>query len=139
MKTGFIGAGNMAGAIIGGLINANIVKEENLFVCDNSQAALEGIQKKFSGVNISTDNRAFLDKVDVLFLAVKPHIYSPVIEQIKEVLPEKVIVVTIAAGQTMASVKERFGRDIKLVRTMPNTPALVGEGMTAACPGGNPQ
>ena len=137
MKTGFIGAGNMAGAIIGGLINADIVRKENLFICDSSEEALKSLRDKFPGVNTSRNNRDFLDKLDVLFLAVKPHIYTPVIEEIKDVLPENVIVVTIAAGQTMKNVRERFGKDLKLVRTMPNTPALVGEGMTAACPGEN--
>ncbi len=137
MKTGFIGSGNMAGAIIGGLINADIVKEDHLFVCDYSEDALAKIRERFPHIHTSRDNTAFLDNIDILFLAVKPHIYSPVINQIKDLLPASVIIITIAAGQTTESVKERFGREIKLVRTMPNTPALVGEGMTAVCPGDN--
>jgi pyrroline-5-carboxylate reductase len=137
MNIGLIGSGNMATAITGGLINADIAKGENLFICDASQDALDRIKKSFPAVNTSRDNLAFLDRIDFLFLAVKPHIYTPVIQQIKESLPESVIVITIAAGQTRKSVLSRFGRTVKLVRTMPNTPALVGEGMIAACPGEN--
>ena len=135
MNIGFIGSGNMASAIIGGLLYREILPEENLFISDYSQEALDKLKGRFPGIQTSRDNTVFLEKLDVLFLAVKPHIYASVIDQIRGGLPEKVIVITIAAGQTTKAVLDRFGRKIKLVRTMPNTPALVGEGMTAACPG----
>jgi pyrroline-5-carboxylate reductase len=135
MKIGFIGSGNMAGAIIGGLLGAGLVNEDDLFVTDFSQDALERLRTKYPSVHTSRNNLEYLDRMDALFLAVKPHIYAPVINQIKEQLPEDVIVITIAAGQTMENVLSQFGRPIKLVRTMPNTPALVGEGMIAVCPG----
>lgn len=137
MNIGFIGSGNMASAIIGGLINAELVKEECLYVTDASEDALVNITSQFPGVNTSPNNLEFLSQLDFLFLAVKPHIYAAVITQIKKQLPEEVIVITIAAGQTREKVLTQFGRKIKLVRTMPNTPALVGAGMTAVCAGEN--
>ena len=135
MKTGFIGSGNMASAIIGGLIQAELVKEEDLFVSDYSKDALDRINQRFPAIHTSQDNLEFITRLDYLFLAVKPHIYPSVIAQIRKALPEKTIVITIAAGQTSDKVLKEFGRPVKLVRTMPNTPALVGEGMTAVSTG----
>lgn len=74
---------------------------------------------------------------DILILAVKPQIYPEVIKQIKEHVKESVIIVVIAAGQKIDNIKALFERDVKVVRTMPNTPALVGEGMAAICPSTN--
>ena len=135
MDIGFIGAGNMATAFIGGLLNTGIVEEENLFLTDASAAALEKLTGNYPSVTVSTDNLAFLDRLDFLVLSVKPHIYEPVILQIREKVRAETVIITIAAGKTRKQVLDLFNRDIKLVRTMPNTPALVGEGMLAVCPG----
>lgn len=137
MNVGFIGSGNMATAIAGGLLNAGLVKAGEIYVSDASNEALERISSRLKGINTSHDNLENLDKLDYLFLAVKPHIYEPVIKQIREKVLDKTVVITIAAGKSRSQVLELFGRDIKLVRTMPNTPALVGEGMTAVCPSDN--
>jgi pyrroline-5-carboxylate reductase len=137
MKIGFIGTGNMAGAFIGGLIKACIIQKSEIFVSDASQDALDRISSLYEGLNTSTDHLEFLGSLDFLVLSVKPHIYEPVIRQIRDSISMNTVVITIAAGKTRAQVLELFGKDIKLVRTMPNTPALVGEGMTAVCPGDN--
>jgi len=135
MKIGFIGTGNMAGAIIGGLLNTKTVKPGDLFVSDASPKALENIQSQFPGIQTSGSNLDILNDLDFLYLSVKPHIYKSVITEIRDSLPEKTVVITIAAGKTRAQVEGIFRRPVKLVRTMPNTPALVGEGMCAICPG----
>ena len=135
MKIGFIGSGNMASAIIGGLINANLVEEGDVFVSDYSKDALDRIKKRFPSINTTQDNLEYLSQLDYLFLAVKPHIHSPVIAQIREGLQDNTVVITIAAGQTTDKVLQEFGKPVKLVRTMPNTPALVGMGMTAVTTG----
>ena len=137
MTIGFIGTGNMAGAFIGGFLKAGIIKSSEIYVSDASEDALSRISSRYKGLNTSTDNLEFLDKLDFLILSVKPHIYEAVIRQIRNDLSSHTVVITIAAGKTRSQVLELFGRDIKLVRTMPNTPALVGEGMTAVCPGDN--
>ena len=129
---GFIGGGNMASAIMGGMIK-NGFDPANIWVSDAGKEALERLETQLN-VNTSGDNKQVAAVSDVLFLAVKPHIYPVVIEEVKEVVKEDAIIVVIAAGQSISFVKERFGRDIKVMRTMPNTPALVNEGMTAACP-----
>ena len=70
---------------------------------------------------------------DILFLSVKPQFYEEVIAQIKDLVRPETIIVTIAPGKTLSWLREKFGRDLKIVRTMPNTPALVKEGMTGVC------
>jgi pyrroline-5-carboxylate reductase len=137
MNIGFIGTGNMATAFIGGFLKAGIIEKDQIFVSDASSEALNRISSRYEGLNTSTDNLKFLSKLDFLFLSVKPHIYEPVIKQIRNSVSENTVIITIAAGKTRAQVLELFGRDLKLVRTMPNTPALVGEGMIAVCPGDN--
>lgn len=71
---------------------------------------------------------------DILILAVKPDLHANIIKEIKSSVHEDTIIITIAAGITLADVEIYFGRKIKAIRTMPNTPSLVGEGMTVICP-----
>ncbi len=132
-KIGFIGGGNMGGAIIGGIIAASLVKSDMVMVADLNETLLDNLSTRF-GVITTKDNKQVAKEADILFLSVKPNIYAVVIEQIKEIITEHTLVVSIAAGQTIDSIETMFGKEIKLVRTMPNTPALVGEGMAALCP-----
>ncbi len=132
-KIGFIGGGNMGGAIIGGIIGASLVKSDMVMVADLNECLLENLSTRFS-VLTTKDNKQVAKEADILFLSVKPNIYLIVIEQIKDMITDHTLVVSIAAGQTIDSIEKMFGKEIKLVRTMPNTPALVGEGMAALCP-----
>lgn len=132
-KIGFIGTGNMGSAMIGGMINNKTVTEEKIFVSDRSEDSLKHIQSAWSGVHCTTDNRTTVKKSDIIILAVKPHIYSAVIEEIRDMVDSSKIIVTIAAGITIEQMENLFRKDVKIIRTMPNTPALVGEGVTAYC------
>jgi pyrroline-5-carboxylate reductase len=85
------------------------------------------------GIKTTHDNKEAAKDSDILVLAVKPNMYSSVIEEIKSVVKEDVVIVTIAAGISISFIEKAFGRKIKVVRTMPNTPALVGEGVSAIC------
>lgn len=127
---GFIGGGNMGGAIIGGIANAGNVPANNIIVADLSDEALSYLKESYH-VTTTHDNLEVAKTADVLFLAVKPHIYPLIIEEIRDSVKENVIIVTIAAGQSLNAVEKMFGRPLKIVRTMPNTPALVGQGITA--------
>ncbi|MBQ8924325.1 MAG: pyrroline-5-carboxylate reductase [Lachnospiraceae bacterium] len=131
-KVGFIGCGNMASAIIGGLINNANIKASEIIAADASEAA---IKKASDNLNINTtlDNKEVASSSEVLFLSVKPQFYETVIAEIKDTISDNQIVVTIAPGKTLAWLAERIGGNVKIVRTMPNTPALVGEGITAVC------
>lgn len=134
MKTiGFIGCGNMGSAIVGGILQAGIADKEHVIASVHSEASVDRVERDL-GIKATLSNVEVAEKADILFLAVKPNMFAQVIPEIKSVVSENTIIVSIAAGQTIAGIQEAFGRDIKLVRSMPNTPALVGEAMSAVVP-----
>ena len=119
----------MASAIMGGIIRKGILPAEDILVSD----LFDNVSEKL-GVRFTKDNKETAGVSDVLFLSVKPQIYPAVIAEIRDCLKEGQLIITIAPGKTLAWLREQFGRDLHIVRTMPNTPAMVCEGMTAACP-----
>lgn len=129
---GFIGSGNMGGAMIGGIIQSGLLTPEHIVASDLSEKQLETLRQKY-GIRTTEDNIAVATESDLLILAIKPNIYSKVIEEIKEHVKDGVIIITIAAGQSISHIESQFSKPVKVVRTMPNTPALVGEGMTGIC------
>lgn len=131
MKLGFIGTGNMAGAIMGGIIKNQIFRPEKIIGADISEAGREKTKEAY-GIEVTGDNRKAADS-EVLILSVKPQYYADAIAEIKDCVRDDQLIITIAPGKTLAWLEEQFGKPVKIVRTMPNTPALVGEGMTAAC------
>lgn len=136
-KVGFIGAGNMATAMMGGMIRSSILSPDDIIMSDISQAQLDKVRKEY-GVSITHSNVEVVQNTEVFLLAVKPQYYSEVIAEIREYVSENQLIITIAPGQTLASLAERFGSDTaKIIRTMPNTPAMVGAGITAVTPNAN--
>lgn len=131
MKLGFIGTGNMAGAIMGGIIKNQIFRPEEIIGADISEAGREKTKETY-GIEVTEDNRKAADS-EVLILSVKPQYYADAIAEIRDCVRDDQLIITIAPGKTLAWLEEQFGKPVKIVRTMPNTPALVGEGMTAAC------
>ena len=132
MRIGFIGAGNMSQAIIKGIVSSKIVSKEEVFASDKFRPILEKVQNSY-GINITEENKEIVEKCDVIFLAVKPQFYKEVITEISPFVKETTTIVTIAPGQTLENLEKNFGKEVKIVRTMPNTPAMVCEGMTAVC------
>lgn len=133
MKIGFIGCGNMGEAMLAGILHQGLVDRGDLCASAKTQGTLEKIAQKY-GIETSLDNRQVAGKADVVILAIKPIYMEEVIEEITEVVKPETLVVTLAPGKTLAWLDMAFGKPTKLVRTMPNTPALVGEAMTALCP-----
>ena len=133
MKLGFIGTGNMASAIMGGIIKNQIIPANDIIGADVMEAGRERVKEQFK-IQVTADNHEVINRSDIVILSVKPQFYAEVIAEIKDDVREDQIIITIAPGKTLAWLKEQFGKNVKIVRTMPNTPALVGEGMTAACP-----
>jgi pyrroline-5-carboxylate reductase len=134
MKIGFIGLGNMAQAMIGGMLQKNIVQPADIIGSARTQKTLDAVHDKF-GIQVYASNAAVAKEAGVLILAVKPQVLREVIDVIKDSVSPDTLVISIAAGKTLAWLTEAFGREIKLVRCMPNTPALVGEGCTGVCAG----
>ncbi|MBR1442659.1 MAG: pyrroline-5-carboxylate reductase [Firmicutes bacterium] len=132
---GAIGGGNMGSAIIGGIINKGIFSCEVVTVSDLSEDNLKRLKDEYS-VNVTKDNKQAA-KSSILLLCVKPNMIADVIDEIKDVVNENTIIVSIAAGKTIGEIERLFGKKIKLVRVMPNTPALVGEGMAGLAPNEN--
>lgn len=133
MKLGFIGCGNMASAIIGGILNKNIACPEDIIASTKTEASAKKIQESL-GIACTTDNKKTAKEADYLFLCVKPQFCAQAAEEIRPVLRQEQVLVSIIAGKNLAWLKEHFGENTKIIRTMPNTPALVGEGATGVCP-----
>lgn len=128
-KIGFIGSGKMAGAIIKGLIRTGFSKPENLLA---TQAEKEGDEEKSKalGIKIILDNKELVKNSDVIFIAVKPNQVVDVLEEINPFVTAEKLIVSIAAGVKINKLESNLPNNTKIIRVMPNTPALVGEGMS---------
>lgn len=133
LKIGFIGGGSMAGAMLAGLTGSGAVAAGDLYVSDISQERLE-LLKSSLNINIMYDNRELVRQADIIILAVKPGIVLSALREAADGLGPGQTVISIAAGVTLRSLESAAG-DAAVVRVMPNTPALVGEGASAVCPG----
>lgn len=124
---GFIGAGNMASAIIGGMLDSGF-QAASIWASAPDDDHLQTIRRKF-GVSVTTDNRYCAQQADVVILAVKPQIMADVCRDIAPVVQNtRPLMVSIAAGLTTDTLDEWLGGGLPLVRVMPNTPSLVGQG-----------
>ncbi len=132
MRLGFIGCGNMASAMIGGIIANKICKAEDIIASDAYLPALEKAKESLQ-IRVTNDNKEIVSSSDIIFLSVKPQYYEIVIKEIKDTIKESQIVVTIAPGKTLEWLWNIFDKPVKLIRCMPNTPALVCEGITGVC------
>ncbi len=132
MKIGFIGLGNMAKAMIGGMLAKEIARPGEIVGFAKTEATRNAVEEKY-GICILESNREVAVQADVVILAVKPQMFGEVISQIKESVHEDALIISIAAGKTMSQIQEAFGKNIKLVRCMPNTPAMVGAGCSGVC------
>ena len=123
----FIGAGNMASAIIGGMLDSGF-KAANIWVSAPYDNHLQSIRKQF-GVSVPTDNRYCAEQADMVVLAVKPQVMASVCSDIAPVVQNtRPLMVSIAAGLEASTLDEWLGGGLPLVRVMPNTPSLVGKG-----------
>lgn len=132
MKIGFIGCGNMGQAMLGGMIESGKVKVQDVLVTDKLLASRVNAQKKY-GVDIPASNVEVAMISDIIILAVKPQFYEEVISEIKSAVWENKILVSIAPGKSLKWLEEQIGKPAKIIRAMPNTPAMVKEGMMGIC------
>lgn len=126
-KIGFIGTGNMGYAMIKGLLK--VFNADQIIITDVNKEKMEQISSE-TGVACAGSNAECANQCEYLVLAVKPQYYDSVLQNIANVVTEKHIILSIAPGITIAQLKDKLGIDRRIVRAMPNTPALVGEGMT---------
>lgn len=133
-KIGFIGAGQMGGALLRGVIEASLVLPENVWISDLDKDRLENMSEEF-GVNAARSNEEAASNADVIILAVKPQQLAEVSSGLRSVISEDKLVVSIAAGVTTEKVSLALGGHRRVVRVMPNSPALIGKAMSVVSPG----
>ena len=133
MKIGFIGCGNMATAMIQGIVKKGAASPGEVMATARSEATRKKIREEL-GILLGENNSQAAAFADILFLAVKPRYYEEVIREIRDSVREETLVVSIAPGKTLEWLEGQFEKPVKLIRAMPNTPAMVGEGMTGLCP-----
>ncbi|MDP7556748.1 MAG: NAD(P)-binding domain-containing protein, partial [Nitrospinaceae bacterium] len=135
-KLGFIGGGNMAEALVKGLITSSFIEAKNIFVSDPIQERLGFLHKEYK-IKAIADNRELVQKCDILILAIKPQVVRKVLENFSDLVDGHKLVISVAAGVSIDMIEgildEEGGKKVSVVRTMPNTPALVQEGVTAIC------
>ncbi len=132
MRVGFIGCGNMATAMIKGMTASGLVKNEEMTASAKSQGTRDRMKSELN-IHAAETNSEVLERSDIVFLAVKPIFYEEVLAEIRDYVRPEHIFVSLAPGKTLDWLGERLGETAKIVRTMPNTPAMVGEGMTGLC------
>jgi pyrroline-5-carboxylate reductase len=138
-RIGFLGGGNMAEAIVKGLVASKSVASKNILIADVSSQRLNFLRKEYK-VETASNNRDVTEKSDIVILAVKPQIMDEVLEEMRDIDLGKKLLISVAAGYSILAIESILKRDqekkkARVIRTMPNTPALVLEGATAITPG----
>jgi len=129
-KVGFIGSGNMGEALIKGLTAANVVPGEMIWASDVRGDRLKELGRTY-GITLAPDNLELVREADVVIMAVKPQIMAPVLREIAPVFTRRKLMISLAAGVSTETIRAALGKDGRLIRVMPNAPALVLEGATA--------
>ncbi len=135
-RVGFIGAGQMATALSEGFVRARLVNPSNLVAADPSQEACERFAKATGGRSVNCNLEA-ARTAEVLFLATKPQQVAQVAAELNGKIASGTLLISIAAGTRLATLEQGLGENLRLVRVMPNTPCLVGQGASAYCLGRN--
>jgi len=133
-KIAILGTGNMGEALVKGLLRAGKTSPESLVCSDPRAERREEIHKRY-GVDVTADNRAAAAQADLVVLSVKPQTIDVLLEEIAPAIDATKLVISIAAGVPIAAIARKLGAGMRIVRTMPNTPALVGAGATALARG----
>lgn len=132
MTIGFIGLGNMARAMIKGMLDKGIAAPSEIIGSAKTRETRVKMEEEF-GIKTEAHNDKVAFLADIIILAIKPQFFEEVLPEIREALLGDKLIISIAAGKTMADIEKLFGKKLKLIRCMPNTPALVGEGCSGVC------
>jgi pyrroline-5-carboxylate reductase len=130
----FLGAGNMAEALVKGLLRAKVAEPGEILCTDRRVERGPELKERY-GVKFTTSNKEATERADLLVLSVKPQVMNKLLDEIAPVLDQKKLVISIAAGVPIAAIERKVGHGVRIIRTMPNTPALVGAGATALSAG----
>lgn len=128
-KIGFLGAGNMAGALLKGLLSAKLYNPQDILVSDALPQQLRKVKKTYK-VDSVKSNRELVRESQTIVLAVKPQIFPSVLEEIQPEATKHKLFISLAAGVPLRRLETGLGEAARVIRVMPNTPALLGKGMT---------
>lgn len=134
VKIGFIGCGHMASAIIKGVLHANFLDKSQIIASEVNQEFANAKSKEL-GIEVITDNKSLAEKSDVIFLATKPNFIKNILAEIKDSLSKNNLIVSIAAGVSTQAIENEIGKEIPVIRVMPNAPAMILEGMSGIARG----
>jgi pyrroline-5-carboxylate reductase len=129
-KVGFVGGGNMGEALIRGLVESNLVPGDRILLADVRADRVRQLAEQY-GLSPVEGNAALVRAADVVILAVKPQIMTAVLREVLPALTSRPLLISLAAGVSTATIQSVLGKYPRLIRVMPNTPALVLEGVTA--------
>ena len=133
-KIAFLGSGNMAEALVKGLLAAGTAAPDEIVCAEPRAERREELQTRH-GVAVTASNLAAVKQADILLLSVKPQVMDALLDEIAPAMDARKLVVSIAAGVPISAIARKLGPTARIVRTMPNTPALVGAGATALARG----
>jgi pyrroline-5-carboxylate reductase len=133
-KIGVVGGGKMGGALIEGMISGGLFPAGAVTVADTDERRLEELRKAY-GVNVTTDNRAAVRGAEMVILSVKPQNMAEVLSALSGQIEPATLFISIAAGIATTFIEEHLREGVRVVRVMPNMPALIGEGAAALCRG----
>jgi len=133
-KVAIIGVGKIGETLLNGMIKNNLVKKENIAGSTAQEAHAQEINKKY-GIKTYINNKEMILGKDIIILAIKPQMMKKVLSNIKDIISEKQLIISIAAATSTQFIEECLEKNIPVIRAMPNTPALINEGMTVLCPG----
>lgn len=128
----FIGAGKMASAVIKGLLNSQIFDKDTIRAAEVNEETAKKAQNDL-GISIFKDAKEAIKGADIILMATKPFVVEEILESLKSDITEKQLIVSIAAGITFEKIERILGKKQRIIRVMPNTPALLEAGMSAVC------
>jgi len=136
IRLGFIGTGNVASAILGGIVSAGLVKQEKIFCFDKDPERL-WMARKIATFNCCRSNKEVMEKSEAIFIAVKPKDVPDVLEEIRDVTTHEHLLISVCAGITTSYIEKKLGKEARIIRVMPNTPMLLKCGASALAKGKN--
>lgn len=131
-KIGLIGIGNMGSALMHGWLRAETARPEDILIRDAEEEKVRSAVRAFK-VRAASDNADLAARSDLIVLAVKPQMITRVLEEIADRVTARTLLISIAAGTPLSRIESGIGKKVRAVRVMPNTPALIGEGISALC------
>jgi len=134
VKLALVGAGQMGGALLKGFIESEKLSAQNILVCEPNEKRANQLRQEF-GLRVARDSKSAIKECNVVLLAIKPQIVDSVLDEIKGALDKEKTLISIAAGISTDHILKKVNKNIPIVRVMPNTPALIGKGISVISQG----